>query len=155
MLLLAISITCGSLFIIILYSLRQVARQLVEDIKAAGNESFKNEDFYDALWKYEHALQLCRVHSALEGEMATLHCNCSMACLKLGDAGSIDLLDADSIPQMETMWYSFSQQHSCRCLDFKPSVKIAHKVCVCVCVSNLAEWFGTISPTIISPTLPT
>ena len=105
-------------------------------MKACGNESFRRGDNYDALWKYEHALLLCHSYPSLKADTAALHSNIAAVCLKLGDAGSEDLLDPQQYPPSHVLWYAFTQQHSSEAITLCPEAKILHKVGVCAHLFN-------------------
>lgn len=98
-------------------------------MKKKGNESFKRGDYFDALWKYEHSLNLLRALPDVDKYMAAIHSNISAACLKLGDDRRSDLLVDDFFPyNHQIMWYGFSKQHAEKALTLNPDPKIAHKV---------------------------
>ncbi|CAI8033054.1 hypothetical protein GBAR_LOCUS18641 [Geodia barretti] len=59
------------------------AELLVDQIKEAGNNSMKTGNHYDALWKYNHALVLCRDHKLSGRRVSVISSNCSQACLHL------------------------------------------------------------------------
>lgn len=61
----------------------QEAERLVDEIKVAGNNSLRHGDNYDAIWKYNHALVLCRDHHLPLPKVAIIHSNCAQACLNL------------------------------------------------------------------------
>ena len=96
-----------------------------------GKESFKRRDYFDALWKYQHSLNL--LASPLVNciiTMAAVHSNISACCLKLGDDGRIDLLrSVEGFPNHgQLMWYRFSHQHAQKALLLDPPPKVASKV---------------------------
>lgn len=106
----------------------QEAQRTAAEMKTSGNESFRRGDNYDALWKYEHALLLCHSYPALKADTAALHSNIAAVCLKLGDAGSEDLLDPQQYPPSHVLWYAFTQQHASEAITLCPEAKILHKV---------------------------
>lgn len=100
-----------------------------------GNESFKNGDYYDALWKYEHTCFLLNAIVILKEEvdacLAIIHSNMSASCLKLGDDGRVDLLHSpEGIPIHQLMWYGYAHQHAHQALGLEPGPKIAWKVSI-------------------------
>lgn len=125
----------------------QEAIEAAEEIKKRGNTSFGNGDYYDALWKYEHATTLLQSFKFLNVDelMATLHCNTSASCLKLGDEQRIDLLHSvEGFPIHEIMWYGFGHQHAHAAISLDPSPRIAHKVYTQynLCCGNLILTLG-------------
>ena len=52
-------------------------------IREAGNDSLRRGNPYDALWKYSHAMVLCKDHDLPTDMVATLQGNCAQACLNL------------------------------------------------------------------------
>ena len=101
---------------------------MATEMKVRGNESFRRGDAFDALWKYEHALLLCHSYPSLKADTAALHSNIAAVCLKLGDAGSEDLLDPQQYPPSHVLWYAFTQQHASEAIVLDPEAKILHKV---------------------------
>lgn len=100
-------------------------------MRKRGNDSFKNGDYYDALWKYEHANTLLDSFDLLtvDEEMAVLHANISASCMKLGDEGRIELLHSmEGFPIHQIMWYGYSHQHAHAAIILKPDRRIACKV---------------------------
>lgn len=61
----------------------QGAERLVDEMREAGNRSMRQGDHYDALWKYNHAIILCREQEVSPPKTAIVNCNCAQACLKL------------------------------------------------------------------------
>lgn len=106
----------------------QEAQGVAAEMKRQGNESFRRGDNYDALWKYEHALLLCHSYPSLRADTAALHSNVAAVCLKLGDAGSEELLDPQQYPPSHVLWYAFTQQHASEAITLSPEAKILHKV---------------------------
>lgn len=110
----------------------QEAVVAAEEMKKRGNTSFGNGDYYDALWKYEHATILLQSFKFLNVDelIATIHCNTAASCLKLGDEQRTDLLHSvEGFPIHQIMWYGFGHQHAHTAITLDPSPKIAHKVC--------------------------
>lgn len=60
----------------------QEGTRLVESMKSQGDESLKQGDRYDALWKYAHAIKLSKELN-LTSELAILYRRSAKACLKL------------------------------------------------------------------------
>ena len=54
----------------------------MEKIKEAGNEDLRKGSTYEALWKYNHAVEVCK-DCGLVSEMATIKGNCAQACLNM------------------------------------------------------------------------
>lgn len=111
----------------------QEAFHVAEEMKMKGNESFKNSNYYDALWKYEHSYLLLDSIMILKVEvdacMAVVHSNVAASCLKLGDDGRLDLLrSVEDFPIHQIMWYGYAHQHAHQALLLEPSAKIAWKV---------------------------
>lgn len=61
----------------------QEAERLVDEIREAGNNSLRRGNNYDAVWKYNHALVLCRDHHLPLPKVAIINSNCAQACLNL------------------------------------------------------------------------
>lgn len=105
---------------------------VTEMMRNDGNQSFKNGDYYDALWKYEHAIQLLDSsleHSNADEEKAILHSCISTSCMELGDKDCIDLLHSvEGLPIHQIMWYGYSHQHAHSAIALAPYAKIAYKV---------------------------
>jgi tetratricopeptide (TPR) repeat protein len=59
------------------------AELLVDKIKEVGNHRMKTGNHYDALWKYNHALVLCRDHKLAGQRVSVISSNCAQACLQL------------------------------------------------------------------------
>lgn len=102
-------------------------------MKDRGNKSFKNGDYYDALWKYQHACLLCCNYSSLKTDIAVLHSNIAAACLKLGDAKKRDLLDPLQYPTtcchpLYVLWYAFTKHHASEAIKQSSEPKIKQKV---------------------------
>ena len=102
-------------------------------MKDYGNDSFKRGDYYDALWKYEHACALCYKYSSLKADTAVLNSNIAMACLKLGDAKKVDLLDTQQYPStcchpLYVLWYAFAKCHASKAIKQGSGQKIKQKV---------------------------
>jgi tetratricopeptide (TPR) repeat protein len=55
----------------------------VDKIKEVGNHRMKTGNHYDALWKYNHALVLCRDHKLAGQRVSVISSNCAQACLQL------------------------------------------------------------------------
>ena len=102
---------------------------IASKIRKCGNESFRNGDNYDALWKYEHALLICHGHSTLKMDIAALHSNIAAVCLKMADAQDHGLLDSGQFPRSHILWYAFTQQHASEAINLGPGSKVLHKVC--------------------------
>ena len=113
-------------------------------MKEKGNESFKNGDHFDAMWKYVHSYSL--LHSIqtpvpalivdANKARAVLHSNMAACCLKLGDKDRTDLLRSlDGSPVHRTMWYGHANQQAHLALCLKPNPNIASKVSQCVACS--------------------
>ena len=79
----------------------QEAKMCADQIKSVGNDRLKQGDYYDAIWKYSHALQLCLERPGLNKEAAIVQVNCALACLKLGHS----LRPLLAPPQMN-FWYA-------------------------------------------------
>ena len=102
-----------------------------EEMKRRGNQSFKSGDYFDALWKYEHANALLDSFEFLkvEEEMAILHSNISASCMRLGDQDRVELLHSmEGFPNHQIMWYGYSHQHAHSAISLEPSIKITCKV---------------------------
>ena len=113
-------------------------------MKELGNESLSKGDNFDALWKYEHALQVCNNHPSLKPTTAAIHSDIAAACINLGDlaTGREDLLDPKQYSQTITAgtvfitsqvrWYTFAQQHAFKAVSVSKEAKskILHQVCV-------------------------
>ena len=82
----------------------------------------KQGQFYDAIWKYSHALELCRERGLIK-EMAVLHGNTALACLKMGDC----FKPMDLPPQM-AIWYTAGYSHACGSIQLDPGSDIIYKV---------------------------
>lgn len=101
-------------------------------VKDTGNECFKNGDFYDALWKYEHSYLLFDsmeiMKEGVDTNKAVLHSNIAACCLKLGDDGRVELLrNLDVFPNHQIMWYGYAHQHSHQAIEYDPPRKVAWK----------------------------
>ena len=108
----------------------QEARAIAQKIRKCGNESFRNGNNYDALWKYEHALLICHGYSTLKMDTAALHSNIAAVCLKMADSQDEDLLDPHQFPRSHILWYAFTQQHASEAISLRPGAKILYKVSV-------------------------
>ena len=97
-----------------------------DQIKSAGNDRLKQEDYYDAIWKYSHALQLCLERPGLSKEAAVIQGNCSLACLKLGDS----LRPLLPPPQLN-FWYAAAYGHANGSIFLDPGSDIVYKVGSC------------------------
>ena len=82
----------------------------------------KQGQYYDAIWKYHHALGLCHQWGLIK-EMAVLHGNTAQACLKMGDGFN----PMDSPPQM-AIWYMEGYKHACGSIQLDPGSDIVYKV---------------------------
>ena len=87
----------------------------MDEIKEAGNESLRRGDNYDALWKYNHALVLCRNHNLPLPKVAVVSSNCSQACINL-------------------KYYMDAFSHADHAIRTDPLSNIVHKVHVHVCM---------------------
>ena len=102
-------------------------------MKDHGNNSFKKGNYYDALWKYEHARLTCHQYSSLKADTAVLHSNVAAACLKLGDAKRMDLLDPLRYPPtcchpLYILWYAFANHHASEAIKQGSEPNIKQKV---------------------------
>lgn len=102
-------------------------------MKDRGNQSFRKGDYYDALWKYQHACLLCSKYSSLKTDTAVLHSNVAAACLKLGDAKRIDLLDPRQCSPLcchplYVVWYAFAKHHASEAIKLGSEPKLKQKV---------------------------
>ena len=111
----------------------QESKRLADEIRKKGNDLFKKEVYYDALWKYEHALLLCRPFRSLNDDVAALYSNIAAVCLKLGNGNRADLLDPSKFPPKAILWYVFTQQHATAAISLNPSPSIACKVTTVYC----------------------
>ena len=97
---------------------------MMVEIKKHGSESFGKGDNYDALWKYENALLLCRGYPSLKADVAAIHSDIAAVCIKLGDSENEELLDPKLFSQSvnshsicsQVCWYAFTQQHASKAL---------------------------------------
>ena len=101
----------------------QEAKTWADQIKAAGNARLKQEDYYDAIWKYRHALHLCLERPGLSKEAAVIQGNCALACLKLGDS----LRPLLPPPQLN-FWYAAAYDHANASIFLDPGSDIVYKV---------------------------
>ena len=104
-------------------------------MKKLGNESLRKGDDYDALWKYEHALQVYNSHPSLKPATAAVHLNIAAACINLGDcaSGSEGLMDPQQYSQTivpdtlyissQVRWYIFAQQHTFKAISVSTAIK--------------------------------
>ena len=118
-------------YVCVLLTVLQEALKTAEEMKKRGNQSFKDGDYYDSLWKYEHANTLLDSFECLKvnEEVAVLHSNISASCMKLGDEGRLELLHSvEGFPIHQIMWYGFSHQHAQSAIVLQPKPKIACKV---------------------------
>ena len=113
--------------------LLQEAQSRATEMKDRDNESFRKEDYYDALWKYEHAHLLCSNYSSLRTDIAVIHSNVAAACLKLGDTERRDLLDPQQyspsyFQPIYVLWYAFANHHASKAIKLGSEPKIKQKV---------------------------
>jgi len=101
----------------------QEAKMCADQIKSVGNDRLKQGDYYDAIWKYSHALQLCLERPGLNKEAAIVQVNCALACLKLGDS----LRPLLAPPQMN-FWYAAAYGHANGSIFLDPGSDIVYKV---------------------------
>ena len=104
-------------------------------MKKLGNDSLRNGDNYDALWKYEHALQVYDSHPSLKPVSATVHSKIAAVCINLGDhaSGCEDLMDPQQYSQTvapdtiyissQVRWYIFAQQHTFEAISVSTVIK--------------------------------
>ena len=123
----------GEVFLLLSCFHLQEASQLAQKIKEEGNKSFKNGDFYDALWKYKHSFVLLKDFPDLEEKIPIVFSNISASCLKLGDEGRNDLVHCNHLTQpdplsKEGMWYIFSGTFATTALTMSPPAHIKRKV---------------------------
>ena len=97
---------------------------IVTAIKTKGNESFKEKNYYDVLWKYDHAIRLLHAFPSLNCTVALILCNAAMSCLKLGETKQIDLIQNKD----EACWYCFGFLYANFSLYFNPAPEVALKV---------------------------
>lgn len=109
-------------------SLTQEAKKLADQIRTKGNDYFKKGEYFEALWKYEHALFLCRSYPPLKDDAAALHSNIAAVCLKFGTARRVDLLNPSKFPPSIMLWFVYTQQHATEAINRNPPPKIASKV---------------------------
>ena len=92
----------------------------VEAIKKAGNENLQNGKPFDALWKYSHALIVCREWKLPKNTESAIVANCALACLN-------HKLYQDA--------YIFANE--CIKLNTDNSYKVQ---CRCICICNSMVW---------------
>ena len=82
----------------------QPALVVVKEIKQSAKRSLQFEDYVAALWKYQHAISICRSHELVEEE-AIINANCAFVALKMEEGD-----------QDEMMAYNYAS----RCIALKP-----------------------------------
>ena len=93
-------------------------------VKERGDESFEKGDYYDALWKYEHACRLAGNHPSLANSIPSVQCSAAVSCLKLGDSNCGSLIEHKD----SAHWYYFGYQHADAALSLSPTAEVACKV---------------------------
>ena len=95
--------------------------EVFSSILESGDKSFELEDFYDALWKYEHAIKLAKSCSSLKTREPLAVSNASHSCLRLGDAEVAG-------ERRRVHWYYYGYRHADSALSVEPSPSVASKV---------------------------
>jgi len=90
-------------------------------IQKAGDSCLEINDFYNALWKYEHAKELVKSCSSLERYRPFAMSNAALTCIRLGDA------EVTSINR-RVYWYYHGYRHADSALSINPSPDVASKV---------------------------
>ena len=88
---------------------REPALIIVREIKQSAKRSLEEEDYLSALWKYQHAINICSNHELIEEE-AIIHANCAFVGLKMeGEQSSM-----------------MAYNHASRCIALKPDFEKAY-----------------------------
>lgn len=82
------------------------------------------KDYFDALWKYEHALDILGSFPLLQDTAAVILCNAAQCCLKLGNAERSDVI----MYKDEILWYGFCSTYSSMALKHTTDSEIIIKV---------------------------
>ena len=97
-----------------------------EKILCKGDESFQGENYYDALWKFEHWIKLVEDYKVAESRVHVLH-KMAVCCLHLGEQDH--QCSKNKTLSCEAMWYTYGIGFATRALKDQPDPKMECEVC--------------------------
>ncbi len=89
-----------------------------------GDESLEKGDFYDSLWKYEHAINMVDTHPLLATDKTRALIRAALACLRLGEADSDELNEHGE----SSCWFYYGYQYANTSLSHNPDPAMVSNV---------------------------